>query len=384
MSHLMVPNKRRTGARRGSPSESTASLPNSSRSHATFVTEIPISQLRSPPPSLELEVKAICDKTRTHIFGSEDARNGKVKYSVWGKWRDCIAATRLLWYKLTKEFTFYINGSWLSDIEKPTTDGKSLKSLYPVTIGHSDNFNCITVRGPFWNVFKFGKELVKRTRPDCASGPVCGDNVPGYLNKYKTTEAAASAILQTLKVDVRGASPRAGSPFFMTNNELLLLLIGPKVNGSLSTRDKSPSLPRALPVINRALPFEMISPSQSPNKNQIRKAKAHINKLEDIDFVPKFEQPKQIAKQSNDVTRSLMLPGRCPDKEMMHETEHAPLNVADESGCPKAAIKEHGYALLKLLEKTSYPNLDFELKMVLRKIHVETDLDSMLACRGTN
>ncbi|KAI1280811.1 hypothetical protein HDE_13326 [Halotydeus destructor] len=199
---------------------------------ASTTVEIPLHLLKDVPVKLAQEVNTICAKTQTHILFEH--REDYVSYLIYGKWRNCLTAARRLWYNLVKDYILHINGSWQTYLTLATHDQKcaKLSSLYSsLTCEVYDDFNCIAIKGPYWNVLKFGRELISRSRlaplnDDLSS---TGGPVMGFSGDAPSANATATDILKKLKIDFRDDSPASEpSSFVISDGEMLQLIFGPK------------------------------------------------------------------------------------------------------------------------------------------------------------
>lgn len=142
----------------------------SSLNPATITVSIPSANLKDCPANMMDIVSDISMRTKTHIFAFDGGRGqnavkSQVKYCIYGKWRHCYEAGKLLWKKLTKPHTAYVHESWLSFIyQKISRSNESLRNLYPVDIKHVPSMKVLTISGHYYDVLKLQKELVLRQR----------------------------------------------------------------------------------------------------------------------------------------------------------------------------------------------------------------------------
>src|SRR5437868_1130162 len=91
---------------------------------ASISVEIPFSSVKDYRMDLKPTIKLIAEKTKTYIESFVLKHLQKIKFCVFGKWRDCLQAGRLLWYLLIRVTTIYVHLDWMEDLEKPLRDQK--------------------------------------------------------------------------------------------------------------------------------------------------------------------------------------------------------------------------------------------------------------------
>ena len=93
---------------------------------------IPFSSLKDYRMDFKPTVRSIARKTNTNIEFYELTHLQKLRFCIYGKWRDCLQSGRLLWYQLIRETTFYAHIDWIEDLEKPMRDQKNkpFRNLY--------------------------------------------------------------------------------------------------------------------------------------------------------------------------------------------------------------------------------------------------------------
>ena len=199
--------------------------------------DIPVSMLRLCPTEMVADLNNICFKTNTYIIFEH--YHDTVTYTIFGKWRNCYAASRQLWYNLIRDHHYYINGAWNRHLNTPLTDNnhtrkKSIRTLYSrLKFENLKEFQCLVVRGSYWDILKFGKEMLKRTGQDTHHLQ------RRYANPFKssTNDTAATDVLAMMRSDMQKCSPTPFEPCTasMSDIEQLNMILGPKPKYDKST-----------------------------------------------------------------------------------------------------------------------------------------------------
>ena len=196
--------------------------------YATISVEIPVGNLKDSQLILVPQVKNIGIQTNTDIGIFEAGSFSRwMRFRICGKWRDCYAAARLLWYRMTKPFTAHVHGSWLTFTRQQHADVgyQSLEDLYPVSISQLGDANVLLLTGAFWNVVKLRRELIIRQRQKVGRMGSGGLLVAGYPCLPPERVTQAGRVLASIQQDL--AANQRGHPSGNLNSlEMLQLLFG--------------------------------------------------------------------------------------------------------------------------------------------------------------
>lgn len=179
---------------------------------ATVTVSIPLTSMINRPANMMDIVDNISKRTETHIFAydgvtAQDHGTGRThaRYCIYGKWRDCLEAGKMLGKKLTKPFTAYIHESWSSFIDRKIPRSNStLRNLYPVDIRHIHSMKVLAITGYYWDVLKIRKELVLRQKKKVTK--MSGDLlIVDYASDSGSEENESVEILGQIKSDIESS-----------------------------------------------------------------------------------------------------------------------------------------------------------------------------------
>jgi hypothetical protein len=114
--------------------------------------------------------KSTATKTETRIQCYQLLHLSQIRFCVFGKWRKCLLADRLLWFQLIGDTTIYTHLDWAQELDKPMTDQKGIpfRHLYRNFKYESLNeFKVLSICGICWDVLKVRKELIRRKSIQC-------------------------------------------------------------------------------------------------------------------------------------------------------------------------------------------------------------------------
>lgn len=169
---------------------------------ASVSIDIPITSLKDTLPNLLPQIRSVCHQTTTHIYASESP-DAKVRCCIYGRWRNCYAAARLLWYRLTNPTTVHVHGSWAASLQQPGVDGKSLAALFHTEVNKVQGVNLVSLTGVYWDVMKLRRELVVRYRRATTATPFASTSRILDRNQNMRQMSQASHILNAIQYDLR-------------------------------------------------------------------------------------------------------------------------------------------------------------------------------------
>ena len=204
---------------------------------ASISVHIPFSSLPDPRLDFKPTTQKIGAKTRTHIEFYSLPHLHKMRFCIFGKWRDCLQAGRLLWYQLIRETMIYIHFDWTEDLERPLRDQKDkpFKQLYRnVKFKPLNDYNLFSISGICWDVLKVRKELLRRSTSKTL-----------YEQQMITTktELTALQVLNCIRTDINDGIHSQESLYSIRNSQLLRLITGSK-NGSPVDQIEAISYPK--------------------------------------------------------------------------------------------------------------------------------------------
>lgn len=213
---------------------------NSTSLNVPYVTvSIPLIKLKDDPENLLHFIKTIGLETDTCIYTFEAKVSDEVEYAIYGKWRNCMTAKRLISMILTVDSESYCNSSWVDFLKIPWPDlmGKTLPDAYRVKIRIDEKNNQILrMTGYEGNLQKMKRDMVLRTKPKVVR--MSGDLLITTFPKDAPEEEADSRrILDTIFADYK--NPVTGDES-LKPTDIIRLIFGPLV--SSATIDATPIL----------------------------------------------------------------------------------------------------------------------------------------------
>jgi len=193
---------------------------------ALISVHIPFLSLEENRMDQKSVAESIAIKTKTHIECYQSLQLSKIRFCIFGKWRDCLQAGRLLWYQLIRETTIYAHHDWSEELEKPLNDQKGLlfRDLYrSVKYKPLNEYNLLSVYGPCWDVFKVRKELIRR------NSILANDQ----QSVNTESEIIALQILKYIRADIHDHIHIPDSIYSIRNSQLVELLTGSKIITSI-------------------------------------------------------------------------------------------------------------------------------------------------------
>lgn len=195
---------------------------------ALISVHIPYSSLSTWRANQKTAVKLIADRTGTHIESYDLSHLLKTRFCIFGKWRDCLQAGRLLWYHMIRPTTVYIHSDWDQELNRPMKDQnqKPFRHLYRnVKFSASKEFNLISISGICWDVLKVRREIFKRS-----------DAKPFEQINGSKTELIALQVLNSIRADINDDIHCPESIYSIRGSQLLHLITGFR-NQTFDTND---------------------------------------------------------------------------------------------------------------------------------------------------
>ena len=188
---------------------------------ALICVHIPYASLRNSRSDHKPVVELIAAKTRTHIECNQLWHLSKIRFCIFGKWRDCLQAGRLLWYHLIRKTTIYAHSDWDRQLSQPMKDqnDKPFRNLYKsVSFNPLKEFHLISISGICWDVLKVRRELFKRTNAITKS-------IESQIKGNKT-ELLALQVLNYIRADINDDVHCPESIYSLRGSQLLHLITG--------------------------------------------------------------------------------------------------------------------------------------------------------------